>query len=84
MWAGRPWLKLGAMAKKTAVDYAHQALDRMGGKEQEAVNLLVAWCQAQSEVREALGSIDRNAVAELTKRARQVVRKALKEKRERS
>lgn len=64
------------MTKKTAADYAREALARMGGKQDEAVNLLVQWAKAGSDVYDAFIPQD-----ELAKRARQTVRKVVRERR---
>lgn len=72
------------MAKQTATDYARQALQKMGGDAEKAITLLVGWMQHESEVRAALGNIDRNATQELRKRAREAVHKAQRQDLERS
>ena len=66
------------VAKPNAVGYAHQALGKMDGDEEKAVNLLVQWVQRDSAVRLALFPED-----SVRRRAREVVRKAIKERLER-
>ena len=39
------------MARQNRFTYARQALDKMGGREGDAINLIVAWYKSDSEVR---------------------------------
>lgn len=62
------------------------ALDNQNvmGDEDKAVELLVRWQQSDSDVRQAFGNIDQDDAQRLRKRAREWVRKILKERRESS
>lgn len=61
------------MPKVSPYDKAIEALDKTNGDKDQAVDLIFAWCQANSDDREAFGNYDRSAEKQIKRVAREWV-----------